>query len=128
MDEPPQEPAAATWAPGGSLEPEDKLPDVPFSGPETGPALAEPPKPEAEWTEAEKASVQPTQLADKYPELAQLMEASGVQYSEVQAAVSARGYFPGDMPIEMYPADFVKGCLVAAWDSVKNMIFEMRRK
>lgn len=128
MDEPPQEPAAATWAPGGSLEPEDKLPDVPFSGPETGPALTEPPKPEAEWTEAEKASVQPTQLADKYPELAQLMEASGVQYSEVQAAVSNRGYFPGDMPIEMYPADFVKGCLVAAWDSVKSMIFEMRRK
>ena len=55
------------------------------------------------------------------------MEASGVQYPEVQAAVSARGYFPGDMPIEMYPADFIKGCLVAAWDSVKNLIMDMRR-
>lgn len=107
--------------------PQDALPDVPFTGPETGPALTEPPKPEAEWTEAEKASVQPAQLADKYPELAQLMEASGVQYSEVQAAVSSRGYFPGDMPIEMYPADFVRGCLVAAWDTVKNMIMDMRR-
>ena len=56
------------------------------------------------------------------------LEASGVQYAEVQGAVSARGYFPGDMPIEMYPADFVKGCLVAAWESVKNLIMDMRRK
>ena len=107
--------------------PQDELPDVPFTGPETGPALTKP-KPEAEWTEEEKASVQPVSLADKFPDLAQLMEASGVQYSEVQAAVSSRGYFPGDMPIEMYPADFVKGCLVAAWDSVKKLIFDMRRK
>ena len=125
-DEPPQEPAAATMVPGGSLEPEDKLPDVPFTGPAEGPALTEP-KPEAEWTEEERQAVAPTQLADKYPDLAQLMGASGVQYSEVQAAVSSRGYFPGDMPIELYPQDFVKGCLVAAWDSVKNLILDMRR-
>lgn len=113
--------------PAANELPQDDLPDVPFTGPETGPALTEP-KPEAEWTEEEKASVQPVSLADKFPDLAQLMEASGVQYSEVQAAVSSRGYFPGDMPIELYPADFVKGCLVAAWDSVKKLIFDMRRK
>ena len=86
------------------------------------------PKPEAEWTEEEKASVQPSQLSDKYPELVQLMDAFGATYAEVQAAVSARGYFPGDMPIEMYPADFVKGCLVGAWDTVKSLILELRRK
>ena len=113
--------------PAANEPPQEELPAVPFTGPETGPALTEP-KPEAEWTEEEKASVQPVDLADKFPDLAQLMEASGVQYSEVQAAVSSRGYFPGDMPIEMYPADFVKGCLVAAWDSVKNLILDMRRK
>jgi hypothetical protein len=122
-------------------EPKDKLPDVPFTGPETGPALdpflgddggTDKPlpeaKPEAEWTEKDKAQLNPTTIHDRFPELEQLMEASGVQYSEVQAAVSSRGYFPGDMPIEMYPADFVKGCLVAAWDSVKKLILDMRRK
>lgn len=98
------EPAAETWAPGGSLEPEDVLPEDPF--------IPEEPA---------------TQLKDRFPDLAQLMEASGVQYAEVQAAVSARGYFPGDLPIEMYPADFVKGCLVAAWESVKNLIMDIRR-
>ena len=119
VDEPPQEPAAATWAPGGSLEPEEVLPDDPF--------LPETPKPKEEWTDEDKAQLEPTKLKDRYPDLAQLMEASGVQYPEVQAAVSARGYFPGDMPIEMDPADFVKGCLVAAWDSVKNLIMDIRR-
>ena len=118
-NEPPQEPAAATWAPGGSLEPEEVLPDDPF--------IPEEPKPKEEWTPEEKAQMEPTQLKDRYPDLAQLMEAAGVRYEEVQQAVSARGYFPGDMPIEMYPSDFVKGCLVAAWESVKNLIMDMRR-
>lgn len=126
----PPQPGAPDFAavePAPDEPPQEELPSVPFTGPETGPALTEP-KPEAEWTEEEKASVQPVSLVDKFPDLAQLMEASGVQYSEVQAAVSSRGYFPGDMPIEMYPADFVKGCLVAAWDSVKKLILDMRRK
>lgn len=96
-----------------------ELPEDPF--------LPEEPKPESEWTPEDKAQLEPTRLADRYPDLAQLMDAAGVQYAEVQAAVSARGYFPGDMPIEMYPADFVRGCLVAAWESVKNLIMDMRR-
>ena len=108
LNEPPQEP-----------EPADVLPDDPF--------IPEAPKPKEEWTPEDKAQLEPTKLADRFPDLAQLMDASGVQYSEVQQAVSARGYFPGDMPIEMYPADFVKGCLVAAWESVKNLIMDMRR-
>ena len=115
-DEPPQEP-----------EPADELPENPFTGEAEGPVFPEP-KPEKEWTEADRKVLEPTQLKNRFPDLAQLMEASGVQYAEVQAAVSNRGYFPGDMPIELYPADFVKGCLVAAWDSVKNLIMDMRRK
>ena len=107
LNEPPQDP-----------DPTDALPEDPF--------LPEP-KPESEWTPEDKAQLEPTRLADRYPDLAQLMDAAGVQYAEVQAAVSARGYFPGDMPIELYPADFVKGCLVAAWESVKNLIMDMRR-
>ena len=107
-NEPPQEP-----------EPTNALPDDPF--------IPEEPKPKEEWTPEDKAQLEPTQLKDRYPDLAQLMEAAGVRYAEVQQAVSARGYFPGDMPIELYPADFVKGCLVAAWESVKNLIMDMRR-
>lgn len=106
---------------------QDVLPDVPFTGPETGPALTEAPKPEAAWTEEEKQTVQPARLEDKYPELAQLMAAANISYAEVQRAVGQRGHFPGDMPIEMYPEDFVKGCLVADWNGVRNMITEMRR-
>ena len=120
METPGPKPAAEDPAPKDP-DPVGILPDDPFL-PE------EPPKPEAEWTEADKKELEPTQLKDRFPELAQLMEAAGVRYEEVQAAVSARGYFPGDMPIEMYPADFVKGCLVAAWESVKNLIMDMRRK
>lgn len=105
---------------------EEPLPETPFTGGEEGPVFPEP-KPEEEWTEEDKAQLEPTKIESVYPDLAQLMQASDVTYEEVQAAVSARGYFPGDMPVELYPADFVKGCLVAAWESVKNLIYDMRR-
>lgn len=100
----------------------DALPDDPFIPEE--PEM----KPEAEWTAEDRATLEPTKLESVYPDLAQLMTASGVKYEEIQQAVSNRGYFPGDMPVELYPADFVKGCLVAAWESVKNLIMDMRRK
>lgn len=105
---------------------EEPLPETPFTGGEEGPVFPEP-KPKEEWTEEDKAQLEPTKIESVYPDLAQLMQASDVTYEEVQAAVSARGYFPGDMPVELYPADFVKGCLVAAWESVKNLIYDMRR-
>lgn len=115
-------------APDPATEPpqEEPLPETPFTGGEEGPVFPEP-KPKEEWTEEDKAQLEPTKIENVYPDLAQLMQASGVTYEEVQAAVSARGYFPGDMPVELYPADFVKGCLVAAWESVKNLIYDMRR-
>ena len=54
--------------------------------------------------------------------LAQLMAANNVTPEEVQAVVGQRGYFPTDMPVKDYPADFVSGCLVAAWPQVLEMI------
>ena len=54
--------------------------------------------------------------------LAQLMAANNVTPEEVQAVVGQRGYFPADMPVKDYPADFVSGCLVAAWPQVLEMI------
>ena len=40
--------------------------------------------------------------------------------------VGKRGYFPEDMPIRDYPADFVEGCLVAAWPQVLQMVLDNR--
>lgn len=121
-------PGFESAAPDPVTEPpqEEPLPETPFTGGEEGPVFPEP-KPKEEWSEEDKVQLEPTRIESVYPDLAQLMQASGVTYEEVQAAVSARGYFPGDMPVELYPADFVKGCLVAAWESVKNLIYDMRR-
>ena len=54
--------------------------------------------------------------------LAQLMAANNVTSEELQTVVGQRGYFPADMPVKDYPADFVSGCLVAAWPQVLEMI------
>lgn len=58
--------------------------------------------------------------------LADLMAANGVSEAEVQRAVAARGYFPADMPVQDYPADFVQGCLVGAWANVHELIRAQR--
>lgn len=55
-------------------------------------------------------------------DLRQLMVANKVEEAAVRHAVAQKGYFPEDMPIRDYPADFVQGCLVAAWPAVYEMI------
>ena len=108
-------------------EPKDKLPDVPFTGPETGPALdpflgddggTDKPLPEAkpksEWTEEDKAQLNPTTIHDRFPELEQLMKRDGISYSNVQWAVSRRGLQAAEVPIELYPFDLVER-LVRNW-------------
>lgn len=108
-------------------EPEDTLPDVPFTGPETGPALdpflgddggTDKPLPEAkpksEWTEEDKAQLNPTTIHDRFPELEQLMKRDGISYSNVQWAVSRRGLQAAEVPIELYPFDLVER-LVRNW-------------
>lgn len=59
-------------------------------------------------------------------QLAKLMAANNVEPRELQAVVGERGYFPADMPIRDYPADFVSGCLIAAWDQVLEIICKNR--
>lgn len=54
--------------------------------------------------------------------LAPLMAANNVTPEELQTVVGQRGYFPADMPVSAYPADFVEGCLVAAWNQVLDLI------
>lgn len=58
--------------------------------------------------------------------LRDLMIANEVCEWDIQNVVEARGYFPGDMPVADYPADFIDGCLVGAWDKVYGMIREMK--
>ena len=54
------------------------------------------------------------------------MAANNVTPEELQTVVGQRGYFPADMPVKDYPADFVSGCLVAAWPQVLEMIYQLK--
>lgn len=91
----------------------------------TTPAPAPQPEPPAETVP--KALLVPDLIALGVPEkLAPLMSANNVTPEELQAVVGKRGYFPEDMPIRDYPADFVEGCLVAAWPQVLQMVLDGR--
>lgn len=77
--------------------------------------------------EVPTALLTPDLIALGVPEkLAPLMSYNNVTPEELQAVVGKRGYFPEDMPIKDYPADFVDGCLVAAWPQVLQMILDNR--
>ena len=88
-------------------------------------ALASHPEPLRETVP--EALLTPDLVALGIPEkLAALMSANNVTPEELQAVVGKRGYFPEDMPIKDYPADFVEGCLVAAWPQVLQMVLDNR--
>ena len=85
------------------------------------------PQPELPRETVPKALLTPDLIALGVPEkLAPLMSANNVTPEELQAVVGKRGYFPEDMPIREYPADFVEGCLVAAWPQVLQMVLDNR--
>ena len=109
-------PRTPTPPPAPPKEPEreaETLPDVPFTGPVSGPAIPD-------------EAADPLGKIDQ--RLASLMRTNGVTYEEVQAAIGEKGYFEADMPIEFYPEDFVSGCLVGAWDQVFAFIKSRRDK
>ena len=85
------------------------------------------PQPQPPHEEVPPALLTPDLVALGVPEkLAPLMSANNVTPEELQAVVGKRGYFPEDMPIRDYPADFVEGCLVAAWPQVLQMVLDSR--
>ena len=98
------------------------------------PALAEKPQPAPAAAQAalpgtpqyqEESCIQQQKLmANGVPEqLAQLMAANHISEQQVQNVVgNVRGYFPADMPIKDYPADFLQGVLIGAWPQVLDMI------
>lgn len=64
-------------------------------------------------------------IPDSLPkELKDLMQANGVDESDIRLVCSQRGYFTYDTPITTYPPDFVMGCLVGAWAQMLPLIRE----
>lgn len=102
--------------------------EVPFDYASIADILPSPtPQPQPPHEEVPPALLTPDLIALGVPEkLAPLMSANNVTPEELQAVVGQRGYFPEDMPIRDYPADFVEGCLVAAWSQVLQMVLDSR--
>lgn len=100
---------------------------VPAPSAEADILLSPAPQPQPPHEEVPPALLTPDLIALGVPEkLAPLMSANNVTPEELQAVVGKRGYFPEDMPIRDYPADFVEGCLVAAWPQVLQMVLDSR--
>ena len=116
-----------TPAPASQPEPHPRPQPKPQSAPEEDILPAPAPQPEPPAETVPKALLVPDLIALGVPEkLAPLMSANNVTPEELQAVVGKRGYFPEDMPIRDYPADFVEGCLVAAWPQVLQMVLDSR--
>ena len=58
--------------------------------------------------------------------LVQLMQENEVSTSEIQQAVSQKGYYPIDTPVQNYDPGFIDGVLVAAWPQVFAIIMDNR--
>lgn len=117
--------AMSAQAPKPELQPRSQ--PKPQSAPEEDILPAPAPQPEPPAETVPKALLVPDLIALGVPEkLAPLMSANNVTPEELQAVVGKRGYFPEDMPIRDYPADFVEGCLVAAWPQVLQMVLDSR--
>ena len=125
----------AACIPGTTPAPAAKPKPEPQPRPQTEADILPSPAPRPETTPAPAPSdVPPMESTRKdvllrlgIPEkLAALMSANNVNAEELQAVVGKRGYFPEDMPIKDYPADFVEGCLIGAWPQVFQLVLDNR--
>lgn len=66
---------------------------------------------------------------DNVPQaLRDLMKENRVTEWDIQNVVAARGYYPGDTPVEKYDTGFIQGVLIGAWPKVYGMIQTMKEK
>lgn len=66
-------------------------------------------------------------IPDEIPKgLADLMQQNQVTEEEIRFVVAQKGYYPETTPISNYDPDFIKGCLIGAWDQVFAMIMNNR--
>lgn len=105
---------------------------APAPAPATAPApepeaAAAPPVAEAVATVVAELGATVADMPPHLRKLHDLMKGSGVSPSQIKKAVGYKGYFPADMPIEDYPADFVEGVLVGAWQQVLGIIAEIEK-
>ena len=110
---------SAPAAPAPKPDPEADILPTPQPTAKPTAQLAPPPPMESAEPDALHALGVPEKLAD-------LMHANRVTAEELQGVVGKRGYFPADMPIRDYPADFVEGCLIGAWPQVYQMVLDNR--
>ena len=61
-------------------------------------------------------------MAELTKALTDLMKSKQVHPSEIQRAVSIKGYFTKDTPIKNYDPEFIQGCLIGAWPAVMELI------
>lgn len=61
-------------------------------------------------------------MAELPKALTDLMKSKQVHPSEIQQAVSIKGYFTKDTPIKNYDPEFIQGCLIGAWPAVMELI------
>ena len=61
-------------------------------------------------------------MAELPKSLTDLMKSKQVHPSEIQHAVSIKGYFTKDTPIKNYDPEFIQGCLIGAWPAVMELI------
>lgn len=90
------------------------------------------PDEKAERIEALKAKIDEFVDDDSAPapdvpsNLAELMNASGIKYEEIQKVVEKEGYFPEGTPIKNYGEDFINGWIIAYWSQITDMIIKNR--
>lgn len=68
----------------------------------------------------------PEPVPDVPSNLAELMNASGIRYEEIQKVVEKEGYFPEGTPIKNYGEDFINGWIIAYWSQITDMIIKNR--
>lgn len=74
----------------------------------------------------DETAVSPS-IPDSIPKALQdLMRENHVTPDEIQAAVSYKGYYPIDTPIENYERAFIDGVLIGAWAKVMEIIINFR--
>ncbi len=106
-------------------------PAPPQEPPRQDPPRQEPPRQEPPRTQQpapEPPKKEPAKdLYELVPKpLADLMRANDVTIPEIQQAVSSKGYYPANTPIENYDPNFISGVLVGAWTQVFELIKTQR--
>ena len=62
------------------------------------------------------------------PDRDRLVLSKGHTAPALYSVLAQKGYFPANMRIANYPADFVQGVLIGAWDQVHLMILNNRKE